>query len=221
MSQQDGAVLVVLGATGMVGGQVLRAALADAGVARVVAVGRRGTGVSHAKLEEVGHGDFLDYGAVEEVLRQADAVVFCLAVYQAQVSKAEYEEITVGYPAALVGALARVNPDVRFVLFGAAGAKRSGGGVASFAAVKGRAEMALVGSGLAKRHVFRPGLIVPPAERRGWWWPVGLLRVVFRVLPWSGIEARDLGRAMVAVAVTGDAPEVIENRGMYQVLAAG
>lgn len=214
----EGAVVVVFGATGMVGSQVLAAALDNARVARVVAIGRRETAATHAKLEQVTHGDFLDYGAVEGVLAQADAVVFCLAAYQAQVSKAEYEEITVGYPAALIAALERVNPDARFVLFGAAGAKRSAGGVASFAAVKGRAEVALVGSGLARRHIFRPGLIVPAADRRGWWWPVGLLRLVFRVLPWAGIEATDLGRAMVAVAVTGDAPEVVENRGFYGVL---
>ena len=216
----DGSVLVVFGATGMVGSQVLAAALDDRRVARVVAVGRRASGVAHGKLQDVQHADFLDYGAVEGVLRDADAVVFCLAVYQAQVSKADYEEITVGYPAALIAALERVNPAARFVLFGAAGAKRDGGGVASFAAVKGRAESALVGSALTRRHIFRPGLIVPAADRRRWWWPVGLLRLVFRVLPSAGIEARDLGRAMVAVAVTGEAPEVVENRRFYEVLGA-
>src|ERR1700733_6365363 len=50
--------LVIVGATGMVGGYALRYALEHPAVARVRAIGRRTLGISHPKLDEVIHRDF-------------------------------------------------------------------------------------------------------------------------------------------------------------------
>jgi uncharacterized protein YbjT (DUF2867 family) len=46
--------LVIVGATGMVGGYALRYALEDPAVEAVTAIGRRKVGVSHPKLKEDG-----------------------------------------------------------------------------------------------------------------------------------------------------------------------
>ncbi len=203
--------LLLFGATGMVGAQALQAALADDRVGAVVAIGRRMADVEHSKLRQILHTDFLSYDGLEDVLAQADACVFCLAVYQSQVSKARYEEITVRYPATLIAKLAQVNPGIRFCLHGAAGAAPRGKSPATFARVKGMAENALTESPLTNRHIFRPALIVPPPETRGWWWPAGLLDLLFKLAPGTGLSAADLGRAMANVAITGNAPEVLEN----------
>jgi hypothetical protein len=45
--------LVIVGATGMVGGYALRYALAHAAVAQVTTIGRRSLGISHPKLKDV------------------------------------------------------------------------------------------------------------------------------------------------------------------------
>jgi hypothetical protein len=50
--------LVIVGATGMVGGYALRYALAHPAVGRVTTIGRRKVGISHPKLNEVIHQDF-------------------------------------------------------------------------------------------------------------------------------------------------------------------
>ena len=71
--------LVIVGATGMVGGLALRYALADAGVERVTAIGRRSLGVSHPKLRDVLHQDFADCSALRDALSQQDAAIFCRA----------------------------------------------------------------------------------------------------------------------------------------------
>ena len=203
--------LLIFGATGMVGSEVLTAALNDSRITSAISIGRRETGQTHPKLKEIVHGDFLNYGAIADVLADADACVFCLATYQSKVSKAAYEEITIDYPTALIHQLEEINPSIRFCLFSAAGADPSGKSAASFARIKGRTELALTQSKLTHRHIFRPGLIVPGPSRRAWYWPAGLLEVLFRLLPGAGLDAADLGRAMVDIAVTGDAPELLEN----------
>lgn len=56
--------VIIFGATGMVGQGVLRECLVDAGVERVLVVGRSPTGVRNAKLTEIIHDDFTDYSAI-------------------------------------------------------------------------------------------------------------------------------------------------------------
>ena len=52
--------VVIVGATGMVGGYALRYALAHPSVGLVTSIGRRRVGISHPKLKEVMHQDFAD-----------------------------------------------------------------------------------------------------------------------------------------------------------------
>jgi hypothetical protein len=68
--------LVIVGATGMVGGYALRYALDHSAVGRVTAIGRRSLGISHSKLREVLHNDFGDCSALAEPLSEQDAAIF-------------------------------------------------------------------------------------------------------------------------------------------------
>jgi len=68
--------LVIVGATGMVGGYALRYALAHPAVELVTTIGRRKIGVLHSKLNEVLHQDFADCSALAGVLSRQDAAVF-------------------------------------------------------------------------------------------------------------------------------------------------
>jgi len=89
--------LVIVGATGMVGGYALRYALDHPGVCRVTAIGRRSLGISHPKLKEVLHKDFADCSALAEALSDQDAAIFCLGTYTGAVSDAELRKTTVDY----------------------------------------------------------------------------------------------------------------------------
>src|SRR5258708_5954876 len=60
--------LVIVGATGMVGGYALRYALERPGVGCATSIGRRKLGISHPKLAEVLHPDFADCSPLAEVL---------------------------------------------------------------------------------------------------------------------------------------------------------
>ena len=76
--------LVIVGATGMVGGYALRYALENPAVASVTAIGRRKLSISHSKLEEVLHQDFADCSALAEPLSGQHATIFCLGTYTRQ-----------------------------------------------------------------------------------------------------------------------------------------
>jgi uncharacterized protein YbjT (DUF2867 family) len=70
--------LVIVGATGMVGGYALRYALDHPTVGVVTTIGRRRLGIAHPKLKEVLHQDFADCSALVDTLSDQDAAVFCL-----------------------------------------------------------------------------------------------------------------------------------------------
>ena len=60
--------LVLVGATGMVGGYALRYALEHPAVERVTVTGRRTLGISHTKLNEILYPNFSDCSALAESL---------------------------------------------------------------------------------------------------------------------------------------------------------
>ena len=60
--------LVIVGASGMVGGYALRYALNNSNVECVTSIGRKKLRISHPKLKEVLHRDFADCSALANVL---------------------------------------------------------------------------------------------------------------------------------------------------------
>jgi putative NADH-flavin reductase len=75
--------LVIVGATGMVGGYALRYALDNSAVRSVTSIGRKKLGISHSKLKEILHQNFADSSALAEPLSGQDAAVYCLGTYTA------------------------------------------------------------------------------------------------------------------------------------------
>src|ERR1700755_1540314 len=89
--------LVIVGATGMVGGYALRYALDHPAVGRVTAIGRRKVGISHPKLKEVIHQDFANCSALAQVLTDQQAAIFCLGAYTGTVPDTELRTVAVDY----------------------------------------------------------------------------------------------------------------------------
>src|SRR6202035_5626594 len=89
--------VVIVGASGMVGGYALRYALDNAAIERLTSIGRKKLGVSHPKLKEVVHENFADCSALAETLSDQDAAVFCLGTYTGTAPDAELRTITVDY----------------------------------------------------------------------------------------------------------------------------
>jgi uncharacterized protein YbjT (DUF2867 family) len=211
--------LVIVGATGMVGGYALRYALEQPNVELVMSIGRRKVGISHSKLTEVLHSNFADCSALTEVLRGQDAAIFCLGAYTGVVTDAELRRVTVDYAIEFARVLRVGSPDAAFSLLSGNGADPTGQSRIAFARYKGEAEKALLAAGFPCVYIFRPAYIYPVEPRKEPNFSYRLLRAiypVFRVLlPNQVIRADDLAHAMVNVAIRGRGERggvVLENR---------
>jgi N-acetyl-gamma-glutamylphosphate reductase len=87
--------LVIVGATGMVGGYALRYVLEHPAIGCTTSIGRRELGISHHKLHEVMHQDFGNCSALTQALSDQDAAVFCLGTYTGTAPDAQLRAITV------------------------------------------------------------------------------------------------------------------------------
>ena len=211
--------IVIVGATGMVGGYALRYALDHPAVERVTSIGRRKLGISHSKLTEVLHPDFADCSALSQVLSGQDAAVFCLGTYTGSVSDAELRTTTVDYTIEFARVLRGSSPGAAFSFLSGNGADPTGRSRIPFARYKGEAENALLAAGFPHVNIFRPAYIYPVEPRKEPNFSYRLLRTIypaFRALfPDQVIRADDLARAMVDVVVseTGQCGgPVFENR---------
>jgi uncharacterized protein YbjT (DUF2867 family) len=211
--------LVIVGATGMVGGDAVRYALEHPDVERVMSIGRRKLGISHSKLTEVLHSDFSDCSALAEALMRQDAAIFCLGTYTGVVTDAELRRITVDYAVEFARVLRASSTDAVFSFLSGNGADPTGQSRMAFVRYKGEAEKGLVAAGFPRVYIFRPAYIYPVEPRKEPNFSYRVLRwiyPVFRVLlPNLVIPSDVLARAMVDVAVrrTGERQSVIfENR---------
>ena len=198
--------IVIVGASGMVGGYVLRYALENSAVGSVTSIGRKKLGISHPKLSEIQHRDFSDCSALAGTLLGQDAVVFCLGTYTGSVSDAELRTVTAGYTIEFARVLQRSSPGAAFSFLSGNGADPTGRSRIPFARYKGEAENALLAAGFPHVYLFRPAYIYPVQPRKEPNFSYRFLRRVyplFRLLfPNQVIRADDLALAMVAAAVS-------------------
>ena len=200
--------LVIVGATGMVGGYTLGYALDHPSVALVTAIVRRKLAISHPKLNEVLHKDFAQ-----------DAAAFCLGAHTGAVMDAELRTVTVDYTVEFARVLHAGSPEAAFSFLSGSGADPTGRSRMSFARYKGEAENALLAAGFPRVYLFRPAYIYPVEPRKEPNFTYRLMRAIypaFRMLfPNQVIRADDLARAMVNVVVQNTAERetrVFENR---------
>ena len=197
--------LVIVGATGMVGGYAVRYALESPAVKSVTSIGRKKLGILHPKLKEVLHQNFADCSALTDALSSQDAGVYCLGTYTGSVSEAELRAITADYTIEFARVFRNSSPNAAFSFLSGNGADQTGRSRLAFARYKGDAEKALLAAGFPRVYLFRPAYIYPVQPREEPNFSYRLIRAVypaFRLLfPNQVIRADDLARAMVNVVL--------------------
>jgi uncharacterized protein YbjT (DUF2867 family) len=197
--------LVIVGASGMVGGYALRYALEHPDVDHVTSVGRRKQGISHPKLTELVHADFADCSALAQALTGQDGAVYCLGTYTGSVTDAKLRRITVDYTVEFARVLRASSPDAAFSFLSGNGADPTGQSRMAFARYKGEAEKALIAAGFPRVYIFRPAYIYPVKPRKEPNFSYRLLRRIYPafqlIFPTLVIRSDDLARAMVDVVV--------------------
>jgi uncharacterized protein YbjT (DUF2867 family) len=211
--------VILFGATGMVGQGVLRECLVDAGVERVLAVGRSPTGVQDAKLHEIVHGDFTDFSAIESELSRYDACFFCLGVSSVGMDAERYRHLTYDVTMAAARTLARLNPRMVFTYVTGRGTDTTEQGSVRWARVKGKTENDLLKLPFKAAYMFRPAGIQPlhgVRSKTSWVQAIyvvaaPLLSYLARTTPKYMTTSEQLGRAMIKVARDGYPKQVLES----------
>jgi uncharacterized protein YbjT (DUF2867 family) len=207
----DKLTVLVTGPTGSAGTGVVRACLDHPEVGEVRVLTRRPTGVTHEKLVEVLHDDFLDYSAVEDRLSGIDACYWCLGVSQSKVRReADYHRITYEFTMEAAKVLERLNPGMTFCFLSGLGTDETQRSRMMWARIKGKAEADLLRTDLRVFN-FRPGFI-HPIEGVKSSTVTGILLYPFikRSKKWC-VEADEFGLAMINATLHGYESQTLEN----------
>jgi len=211
--------VILFGATGMVGQGVLRECLVDAGVERVLVVGRSPTGVQHAKLHEVLHDNFTDFSKIQSQLRGYDACFFCLGVSSVGMEAERYRHLTYDVTMAAANTLVRLNPGMVFTYVTGRSTDSTEQGPVRWARVKGKTENDLLKLPFKAAYMFRPAGIQPlhgVRSKTAWVQAIyvvaaPLLSYLARTAPKYMTTSEQLGRAMIKVARDGYPKPVLES----------
>lgn len=153
--------IIVTGATGLVGAEVLRLAIHDNDIEHVTALTRRPATVQHPKIKTLMHESFLDYSELEEVFKEHDACIWCLGISVSQVNKQQYQVITYDYTIAAAKAMLKANPGIHFIFLSGEGADPKEKSRLLFERIKGKTENELLRMPFKRFHIARPGAIRP------------------------------------------------------------
>ncbi len=193
------------GATGLVGGFVLRQLLASEWYSQVIALTRRTMNVDHPKLEQ----RLVDFDQLQSIDLPLAEDVFCAlgTTIKKAGSQEAFRRVDLDYPRALANKAAASGAQ-QFLLVSSVGANARSRNF--YLRTKGELEDAVSALPYKGFHVFRPSLLLGPREERR---PAerlaealmkGLSPVLIDGLrKYRPIKAEEVARAMVAAAVAG------------------
>jgi uncharacterized protein YbjT (DUF2867 family) len=208
--------IIITGSNGMIGSLILGYCLDRVDVAKVTCIVRRKSGLTHPKLVEIIHSDFLDYSSITEHFKNQDVAFYCIGVYTGQVPKDEFRKITVDYTEAFAKTLRENSAKTTFCFLSGAGADPSGKSSMMFARDKGVAENILLGLQFDQAYIFRPAYIYPVTPRKEPNFSYKLFRFLYKPLiaiyPNGGITSKELAKVMVKVGMDGGEKVIYENK---------
>ena len=198
-----GRTALVAGASGLIGGHVVRRLLEDPGYDRVTVLARRELPLAHAKLTR----RLVDFGQLAQLadFPRVHDVFCCLGTTMQQAGSADaFRKVDLTYVVEL-GRLAVRHRASQFLVVTALGANPVSR--VFYNRVKGETEAAVRQLAFDGIHIFRPSLLLGARaqRRRGEWLAVLLAPLVSWALVgplarYRPIRAAAVGRAMVRVA---------------------
>lgn len=209
--------VIITGASGMIGKLILENCLKNSEVNRITSITRKHSGISHPKLIEVIHDDFLNFDSIADSFKDQQVCFFCIGVYTGAVNREEFRKITVDYTKAFSEMLRKQNDQTTFCFLSGAGADQSGKSKLMFAQDKGIAENNLIRLNFSALHIFRPAYIYPVMKRKEPNLLYKVMRVIYKPListiyPNGGITSVELAGVMTNVGLEGSDRLIFENK---------
>jgi uncharacterized protein YbjT (DUF2867 family) len=210
---------ILLGATGLTGGILLKLLLEDSLFEKVKVFGRSSTKVSHPKLEE--HlGDMFQMQHFSEVFT-GDVVFCCIGTTKAKTpNKETYKKIDYGIPVA-AAKLAKQNEISVFEVISALGANATSS--TFYNKVKGEMERDVIAAGIEKTFIFQPSLIGGDRseKRLGEQTAQVIMGALSFLVPkkYKIITPETIAKAMLSVAINGYDKVIIESDKIKQIVA--
>ncbi|MCX6352603.1 MAG: NAD-dependent epimerase/dehydratase family protein [Bacteroidetes bacterium] len=207
--------IIVTGATGLVGAEVIRQAILDAEIEEITAIARKPLFIQHPKLKTIIHKNYMDYTGLEEVFKKNDACLWCLGISQTQVSKEEYIKITYDYTIAAAEAMTKAKPEMIFMFLSGEGADLTETSKTIFARIKGKAENQLMRMPISKLYIARPAGIRPVNKNPNTAFTNKLMIPFFpfleMIVPQFVIKSTVLAKAMLHIVKHGSANQMSDN----------
>jgi nucleoside-diphosphate-sugar epimerase len=207
--------IIITGATGLIGAEVVRQGIKDPDITELILLVRSEPEFKHPKITVVLHKDFLDYTVAAEYFSKADAIAWCLGISQTQVSKTRYEIITHGYVDACIRFCMQVNPTIRFVFVSGDGADTTERSRTLFKRIKGKAENALLQSGLTNFFIVRPDAVNPRHKNKkaplAYKLAYPFFPLVEKLAPHKIIWSDVLAKALIQIIKNGYEKNLLEN----------
>ncbi|HVE00045.1 MAG TPA: hypothetical protein VNB90_17675 [Cytophagaceae bacterium] len=215
---------IITGATGMVGEGVLHECLLHPEVEKVLVINRKPCGVSHPKLEEIIHADFLNFTPIENRLGGYNACYFCLGVSSIGMKEPEYRKLTYDLTMHVASTLAKLNPDMTFCYISGGGTDSTEKGRSMWARVKGKTENDLMKLPFRQAYMFRPGYMQPTPGLKNTLKPykyISWLYPFFKTLFPSGVSTlKEVGLAMINTVNKGYPKKILEVKDIIQLAKA-
>ncbi len=225
--------ILILGSSGMVGGEMLKYSLNHSSIKKVYSLTRHELKINSSKLHQIIHSNFNDYSPIEMILNELDAIYYCIGVYTGKVNKKLFYEVTIDFAVNLAKAIKNINPDCAFCYLSGAGADRKEKSRFIFARTKGMAENRLI-SLLSHFYSFRPNFIYPVIPRKEVNFTYGLTRKVYRLLFYSNssfskmrmiqsftkvtsITSQQLAISMLEVGLNHHPKQIIEHLDIHSI----
>lgn len=208
--------ILIAGSSGMIGSLVLKACINDDDIGHITLINRKPSGLTNARVTEVIHQDFLDFGPIQGVFSNQDICFYCVGIYTGQVPEDEFNKITIDYTRVFSETLYRQSPKATFCFLSGQGADSTETSKVLFAKAKGIAENHLLKLGFPKVYIFRPGYIYPVTPRKEPNILYRLFRFLYPILslvyPDIGLTSVQLAEKMVEVGLKGHEKTILENK---------
>ncbi|WP_353197365.1 oxidoreductase [Parapedobacter defluvii] len=204
---------IIFGATGLIGGHLLRQLLDNPVYGKIIAVVRRDIGITHPKLHQL-IADLQALNTIEAELI-GDDVFCCLGTTRKRTPDlTDYYQVDHDYPVA-IASITKGNGASAFMLVSAVGANPDSSNF--YLRIKGEAERDIRAVGFESLHIFRPSLLTGKRHEQRWTERVSekVLWAINPLLVGSLTRYRSIPAASVAAAMNSIAQREAKGTHIY------